>query len=253
MEALIPWNDFYLKCPQITLTDSNGRYCSEPYLNVCQKCISLRNHNGVINIEHWIKKNQTFLSNAKDVITPSYSTKSHMIKTFPRINFNIKPHEVLTFSKSRRIPYNFNKIRIGIIGALSKEKGFDLLETMINYTHDNNLSYEFILFGNSYREPILKDHTIYTCTGPYSDDEVSRLFNIHKPHLFWFPACWPETYSYTFSHVISNGFPVIYPDIGAFKERANINIPNKIIPWDSSPDVIHRELDSFIAKISNNN
>ncbi len=38
-------------------------------------------------------------------------------------------------------------------------------------------------------------------------------------HLAWFPAQWPETYSYTLSACLRARLPVVAPDIGAFGER----------------------------------
>lgn len=34
-----------------------------------------------------------------------------------------------------------------------------------------------------------------------------------------FPAQWPETYSYTLSHALASGLPIIAPNLGAFPER----------------------------------
>ncbi|HEY9347767.1 MAG TPA: hypothetical protein VIQ53_20745, partial [Inquilinus sp.] len=38
-------------------------------------------------------------------------------------------------------------------------------------------------------------------------------------HLLWFPAPWPETYSYVLSAGIASGRPIVAGDIGAFPER----------------------------------
>lgn len=37
--------------------------------------------------------------------------------------------------------------------------------------------------------------------------------------LIWFPAQWPETYSYTLSACLLGGWPVVAPDLGAFAEK----------------------------------
>ncbi|MCB1776666.1 MAG: glycosyltransferase, partial [Candidatus Competibacteraceae bacterium] len=38
-------------------------------------------------------------------------------------------------------------------------------------------------------------------------------------HLIWFPARWPESYSYTLSAALASGIPILAPDLGAFIER----------------------------------
>src|SRR2546427_7883740 len=40
-----------------------------------------------------------------------------------------------------------------------------------------------------------------------------------QPDLAWFPAQWPETYSYTLSACLAAGLPIVAPEIGAFPER----------------------------------
>ncbi|MDA9119042.1 glycosyltransferase [Opitutales bacterium] len=240
-------HDFYLKCPQITLTDSSGKYCGEPPQNICQVCIETRPIPGIISIRKWVNKNLNLLYGATDVITPSVSTKLHMLKTYPSINFKVKPHEQLDYAKKIKQPISSSIYKIGIIGALSKEKGFDLLEDMINFSDRMALPYEFILFGTSYRKPVLENNSLFTCTGQYDENDLERLFEIHKPDIFWFPACWPETYSYTFSHVIKHGYPVVYPDLGAFQERLKPSKYTVVIKWDSSVEKIHESFMKIIA------
>ena len=40
-----------------------------------------------------------------------------------------------------------------------------------------------------------------------------------KPHVVWFPAQWPETYSYTLTAAIDAGLPIVATRLGAFSER----------------------------------
>jgi len=231
-------HDFFLKCPQITLTNESGEYCKEPELKICEQCIIKRPENGVSSMTKWLNKNEIFLKNSKKVITPSSSTKDHMVKSFPEITFDITLHENINSKNTYKPKFNSDVLRIGIIGGLSKEKGFDLLEKMINFSCTYSLPFEFILFGTSYRAPTLVKKSLLTITGPYEDSDIDRLFKVHEPHFFWFPALWPETYSYTFSHVLRNNYPVIVPNLGAFKERINRNQISRVIEWNSSLDVI---------------
>ena len=231
-------HDFFLKCPQITLTNESGEYCKEPELKICEQCIIKRPENGVSSMTKWLNKNEIFLKNSKKVITPSSSTKDHMVKSFPEITFDITLHENINSKNTYKPKFNSDVLRIGIIGGLSKEKGFDLLEKMINFSYTYSLPFEFILFGTSYRAPTLVKKSLLTITGPYEDSDIERLFKVHEPHFFWFPALWPETYSYTFSHVLRNNYPVIVPNLGAFKERINRNQISRVIEWNSSLDVI---------------
>lgn len=52
-----------------------------------------------------------------------------------------------------------------------------------------------------------------------------------RPDIVWFPAQWPETYSYTLSAALQAGLPVAVPDIGAFAERVAGRAWSWICPW----------------------
>ena len=54
------------------------------------------------------------------------------------------------------------------------------------------------------------------------------------PDVVWFPALWPETYSYTLSIALHLGLPVVVPDIGAFVERVQDRPHSAICPWNKS-------------------
>jgi len=53
-----------------------------------------------------------------------------------------------------------------------------------------------------------------------------------KPHVVWFPAQWPETYSYTLSAAIDAGLPIVATRIGAFPER----LEGRPLTWLVEPE-----------------
>jgi len=59
------------------------------------------------------------------------------------------------------------------------------------------------------------------------------------PDVVWYPAQWPETYSYTLSIALHCGLPVVVPAIGAFPERVAERAASVVLPWDKSlPDLL---------------
>jgi hypothetical protein len=48
----------------------------------------------------------------------------------------------------------------------------------------------------------------------------------------WYPALWPETYSYTLSLALHCGLPVVVPDLGAFPERVTGREYSAVVPWN---------------------
>jgi glycosyltransferase involved in cell wall biosynthesis len=69
-------------------------------------------------------------------------------------------------------------------------------------------------------------------TGPYNKDTLPGLIQASGAHVVWFPAQWPETFSYTLSVCLEMGLPVIAPDLGAFRERVQGRSWTWIVPWD---------------------
>ena len=58
-----------------------------------------------------------------------------------------------------------------------------------------------------------------TIHGRYQEGELPALLANYRPHVIWFPAPWPETYSFTLSAAIDAGLPIVASEIGAFPER----------------------------------
>ena len=56
-------------------------------------------------------------------------------------------------------------------------------------------------------------------TGRYDDADLPGLIGKVAPHLIWFPAVWPETFSYTLSAAIEAGTAIAAARIGAHSER----------------------------------
>jgi len=69
--------------------------------------------------------------------------------------------------------------------------------------------------------------------GPYANAQAYELIAGIDPDVVWFPALWPETYSYTLSLALHLGLPVVVPDIGAFCERVAGRPCSVVMPWDT--------------------
>ena len=92
-------------------------------------------------------------------------------------------------------------MRILVLGALSKEKGADILEECAKRSSIRSYKLEFHLVGYAYRplDGLIKQN------GAYHDGDLDHLIRKVDPHIIWFPAVWPETYSYTLSAALRSG------------------------------------------------
>lgn len=104
-------------------------------------------------------------------------------------------------------------LKVLVLGALSPEKGADVLETVATEIQDQHV--QFHLLGYAYR--VLNERVI--THGAYAESDAIQLIKEISPHVVWFPALCAETYSYTLSLALEAGLPVVASDIGAFPER----------------------------------
>jgi hypothetical protein len=124
-------------------------------------------------------------------------------------------------------------LRIAVIGALSAIKGADILEDTALAAARDGLLLEFHLLGYAYRDLLQHPQTRLTVHGPYAESDLPALLAGLKPDLVWFPAVWPETYSYTLSAALESGLPIVAPDLGAFTERLKGRDLTWVKPWDT--------------------
>jgi GT2 family glycosyltransferase len=242
----ITLHDYYNINANPSQTDIDGVFCEDKETrdSRCQKRYPLPH----ANANQWRANQATFLSKAKKVFVPSHYVKNYFIEYFPYLNITVAYHP----EWEKNFPYpdvtpiaptNKQKMRILVHGAISKEKGADILERCAVCADKNNRPFEFHLLGYAYKKlkPSVMEH------GAYKPEEVITAIKTINPHLIWFPAIWPETYSYTLSEALMCGLPVIAPDIGSFPERLENRPASWIVPWNQTVD----ERIDFFEKLRN--
>lgn len=210
---LLTVHDFYWLNGNPTLTDENGKYPG---------FYSDTLHNPLYPLPEGLRPEDfraslsELFNNAADVIFPSNAAKSIFTEVVPLKNSVVAPHPEMVRNVNRP-PIGFTKkadYTIGVLGALSLEKGADLLEELSLIATSRELAFKFKLLGYAYR-PLKTTEA----TGPFASTELSNLIEQHELDVIFFPAQWPETYSYTLSYALDSGLPIIAPNIGAFAER----------------------------------
>jgi glycosyltransferase involved in cell wall biosynthesis len=108
-------------------------------------------------------------------------------------------------------------LRIAVLGVLAPQKGAVSVITLASVAEPAVLSIHLI----GYAEQELPEPAAsrIEATGEYQEAELPRLLEQLKPHVVWFPAQWPETYSYTLTAAIDARLPIVATRIGAFPER----------------------------------
>ena len=218
-------HDYYSYCPQISLTDHTERYCGERGLDQCRQCVQRNPAPGGESIESWRERHARLLGQARYVITPSADTGGRMQHFVPTASVKVVPHASLELvppvhpKPSPRRLSGAQPLKIVVLGALSKIKGADILEEVALLAASKKIPVEFHLLGFAYRSLRTEPKSRLKVHGAYEEADLAQLLQSLQADAVWFPAVWPETYSYTLSASLEAGLPVIAPNIGAFGER----------------------------------
>jgi FkbM family methyltransferase len=206
-------HDYYWLNANPTLTDEKGKYPGYYSDSLKNPLYPLP---PMMTPANWQQQFRSLIEGANCVIFPSNASKSIFDNVFKVNNAVVVPHVEAQLIIDRE-PSEFSKkdcYVVGVLGAISREKGADVLEELAEKASDLGLPVKFKLIGYAYR--LLK--AIET-SGPYKADALVEIMRKNELDVVFFPAQWPETYSYTLSHALDSGLPIIAPSIGAFPER----------------------------------
>lgn len=231
-------HDYYSFCPQISLTDVSDRYCGERGISQCEKCLDKLPAPGGLNIHQWHDRHRPLLEQARHVFCPTPGVASRIQRFAPLASVVTTPHLDLVGATlpSPRMPGDLDRrpLRIVVIGAMSKIKGADLLEQTALLAAQHKAPVEFHVLGYAYRALMKQPRAKLTVHGAYADRDLPALLAWLQPDIAWFPAQWPETYSYTLSACLQAGLPIAASKLGAFSDRLAHRPCTWLAPWDST-------------------
>lgn len=231
-------HDFYSYCTHISITGSDNRYAGELAPGQC-RCCSPQDPApvGGGTVAEWRHRNRLFLTAARCVFTPSNDTTKRIQAFAPGARVRTLPHTDMAQPDMAPVPMPSAispdaPLKIAVLGALSAIKGADVLDAAATYAARTGAPVEFHLLGYGYRHLQTQPRARLTVHGAYQEEDLPGLLAWLQPDIIWFPALWPETYSYTLSASLKAGLPVVVPDIGAFAERVAGRSWSWVCPWD---------------------
>lgn len=242
-------HDYYTACPQIALITSAKAYCGEQGTAQCNACLAQRPAPTGESILDWRLRHKLLLTSASNVLTPSRDAARRLVRYFPSARIRFAPHLDIEAGcpTPEPAPHKISEhahLRVLVIGAVGEIKGADILEATALEAARMDAPIEFHLMGYAHRSLKTQPHASLSVHGAYQDSDLVRLLLRMKPDLVWFPAQWPETYSYTLSACLLAGVPVVAPDLGSFPERLSRRRWTWLMPWDTTP---HAWLEFFLA------
>ncbi len=231
-------HDYFSICPQISLTRRDNRYCGEEGVQQCNDCLVQSPAPGGLDILSWRARHTEFLNGARFVMGPARDVLLRLASHVPGAALRLVPHTDIDPAAPLPAPNppplaGDRPLKVVVIGALSTIKGADLLEDVAIAARRQGAPVEFHLIGYGYRALKTQPHAHLTVHGRYDEKDLPDLLHWLQPDVVWFPALWPETYSYTLSACLLGGWPVVAPDIGAFAERLQGRRWTWVQPWDT--------------------
>ncbi len=254
-------HDFHTYCPQISLTDHTDRYCGEKGIEQCRQCVQRNPAPAGESIDSWRARHGRLLSQARFVIAPSADTAERIQRFVPTAAVRVVPHATLDehpvalpAPRPRVLPAR-EPLRVVVLGALSRIKGADVLEEVATLAASHNVALEFHLLGFAYRNLRAEPKAHLKVHGAYEEKDLPQLLKSLQADVAWFPALWPETYSYTLSAALEAGLPIIAPNVGAFGERLQNRDWTWVCDWQQNSNVWleffkHVRGDHFVTGIS---
>ena len=232
-------HDYFSICPQISLTRRDNRYCGEEGVQQCNDCLVQSPAPGGLDILSWRARHTEFLNGARFVMGPARDVLLRLASHVPGAALRLVPHTDIDPAAPLPAPNppplaGDRPLKVVVIGALSTIKGADLLEDVAIAARRQGAPVEFHLIGYGYRALKTQPHAHLTVHGRYDEKDLPDLLHWLQPDVVWFPALWPETYSYTLSACLQGGWPVVAPNIGAFAERLQGRRWSWVQPWDAS-------------------
>lgn len=227
-------HDYYLVNANPTLTNRDGIFAEEFESRdaLCGESYPIPDG---ITVEEWRSKYGLLMSKAARIFSPSQRCCDVYLEYFPGVKVEVAFHPEWEQSHPYAVPYvpalqANEKLKVLVVGALSREKGADVLERTATY-RDPLDRLEYHLLGYAYRPlaPEVIQH------GAYDDEKLDALIKELQPHLVWFPAQWHETYCYTLSAALRSGLPILACDLGSFPERLHDRPLSFIKSWRSTP------------------
>lgn len=238
----LPIHDYFYICPRCFLLYKGRYFCKIPSdLKICKKCIkglyfkNIKKFREIFQNLFDISSEVLFFSNSsKDIFSKVYFINEEKIK--------IIPHKVNWIN---RIPINSikkDKLHIGILGKITKIKGYSILEDLLNLSSKNN-NMHFYLIGDILNSDIISYSNI-TIHGKYKHENLVEIVEKYDIDIFIMPSICPETFSYTTQEIILMEKPIICFNLGAQAERVS-KYDKGYIAEDISAKAIYKKLLEF--------
>ena len=238
-------HDYSWYCPRLTLLGKRGVYCGEPGAAACRSCIKQTGselHDGV-GPDILRARSTRWLACARTIYAPCADVVRRYERVFPKMHFQVTPWERDIRPLPLPEPGADAPCRIVVPGAIGEQKGEAILLACARHAALHDLPLEFVVIGFTADEkPLLETGKVFI-TGRYTEDELPALLRREAPAAAFLPSVTPETWSYSLSHMLGAGLPVLAFDLGAIAERlGSAQVAHQLADIDSPPAQLNEML-----------
>ena len=241
-------HDYYLLSPQPHLVGADGRFVGEDLFAAAEALLEagfapIRPS----SLEEWQRQHRWLLTDADRVIVPSNDTKRRIATAVPTrpLVLAAHPDDGIEMPITVWAPCKGDSsLRIAVVGEINQHKGSRVILECARLAKARVDPLQFHIIGAAHNAPELLRAGV-SVTGPFQHDHLPRLLEEWVPHLIWYPAQCPETFSYTLSEGLKTRLPIVVSDLGALPERVG-GVPWVWIqPWNIDP----RQWNDFFISI----
>ena len=227
-------HDYYPLCPWLRLSDESGRYCQEPCASGAP-CTRQRSIAGD-EIDSWRADHEWLLRDADRVIVPSNDVRLRLQRHGISREMIVTPHLFHLPGSRPEVgkPTRDGPLRVLVLGVFARSKGAMECVDLAEYAVAHRLPLEFHILGQVEEAGLKRSCPTLIYHGPYRDEDLADRVSEIAPNLAWFPARWPETFSYPLSAALSLRLPIVASCIGAFPERLANRPQTWITPYNTS-------------------
>ena len=227
-------HDYQTLCPWLKLSDESEHYCKEACTSsgTCVRKQSVP----FDGVDSWRAHHEWLLRDADRVIAPSNDVCARMRRHGITREIVVTPHLFRLPGSPPQVckPVRDAPLRVLVLGAFARSKGAAECVELAEYAVAKRLPLEFHVLGRVEDARPKRSCGTFIYHGPYRDEDLVEKVAQISPNIAWFPAQWPETFSYTLSEALSLGLPIVASGIGAFPERLAGRPETWITPSDIS-------------------
>ena len=242
----VPWevyvHDYAWFCQRIALVGPEQRYCGEPDLQGCAECVADLGtlFEEDIAMPDLVARSALDLGRAQRVIAPSRDTAQRIARHFPGVRAEVQAWE----DDAHWPPLHPSGAvrKICVVGAIGREKGYDVLLGCVRDARRRALPLEFVVVGYTADDPRLLDAGPAWITGEFAEADAVALIAAQRADLAFIPSIWPETWCFALSRAWAAGLAAVSFDLGAQAERIRTTGRGFTLPLGLRPPAINDAL-----------